>query len=60
VGPTRLAPCRSPITNPGLDPRQMTVLANIKQLALLFQRSGSSSQHADWTRHEHSLPRQAN
>ena len=35
----------------------MTGPANIKQLALLFQRSGSVHQHTDWTRHEHSLSR---
>src|SRR5437899_12855219 len=60
VGPTPFARCRSPITNPGLDPRQMTVLANIEQFALLFQRSGCVHQHTDWTRHAHSLTRTAN
>jgi hypothetical protein len=59
VGPAPLERRRSPITNPGLDPRKMTVLANIKQLELLFQRSGSVHS-TDWTRHEHPPPRQAN
>jgi hypothetical protein len=42
VGPTLLTQHRSPITDPpGLRPEgQMTVLRNIKQLTLLFQRSG--------------------
>jgi hypothetical protein len=36
----------------------MTALAKIKQLVLLFQRSGSAHQHTDWDPVMNILPRE--
>src|SRR5690242_11536760 len=51
-----------PDRNPGLDPEVVTLLDDIADARPIFQSraTGSALSMSDWTRHEHSLSRQAN